>query len=178
MLLGNYHKGSLMTPGAVQGGLANSSGKALEGTIKATMQSKGFTVVPFRKWEKDQGKYGSELLLTNVPYETIYGHRGTTEFLIRSERYNLEIRVECKWQQSSGSVDEKFPYVYLNCVEKMPEATIFIVVDGGGAKSGASIWLRKACASRLFLDGRDEAAKKIHVFTLMEFLVWANATLR
>ncbi len=167
-----------MTQIPMQGGLANSSGKALEGMIVATMQGKGFVVAPYGTWSANPGGYGKELLLKNVPYETIYGHRGKTEFLILSERYGLKIRVECKWQQSSGSVDEKFPYVYLNCVEKMPEATIFIVVDGGGAKSGAVAWLRQACASRLFLDGRDAASKTIQVFSLMEFLVWANTKLR
>lgn len=167
-----------MTQLSMQGGLANSSGKTLEGMIVATMQSKGFDVVPHRTWVTNADKYGKELLLKNVPYDTIYGHRGKTEFLVLSDRYNLKIRVECKWQQSSGSVDEKFPYVYLNCVEKMPEATIFIVVDGDGAKPGAVAWLRKACDSRLFLDGRDEASKKIQVFSLMQFIVWANTTLR
>jgi hypothetical protein len=29
--------------------------------------------------------------------------------------------IECKWQQVSGSVDEKLPYLYLNCIEAMPE---------------------------------------------------------
>jgi hypothetical protein len=49
----------------------------------------------------------------------------------------LEIGIECKWQRISGSVDEKFPYAYLNCIEAMPERDIIIVVDGGGAKQGA-----------------------------------------
>ncbi len=158
-----------------QGGLANSSGNTLERTIIATLQSKGFEVEMYRKWEANPQAYGKELLLKHVPYETIYGHHGNTEFLILSEAYGLEIRVECKWQQSPGSVDEKFPYLYLNCVEKMPESTIFVIVDGGGAKAGAVEWLYRAAESNQYTV---EPTKDIRVMSLSDFLVWANRTLR
>ena len=160
-----------------QGGLANSSGNTLERMVIATFESKGFEVEMYRKWIKKPERYGSELLLRNVPYETIYGHNGNTEFLILSQVYNLEIRIECKWQQSSGSVDEKFPYLYLNCIEKMPESTIIIIVDGGGAKLGAVEWLRLAAkSSRYWKD--DKPQKEILVMNLQEFIVWANITFR
>lgn len=76
---------------------------------------------------------------------------------------------------SSGSVDEKFPYTYLNCVEAMPERDIIIIVDGGGAKQGAVNWLRNAAAARKYAGCRD---KRIQVMNLSEFLVWANRTFR
>ncbi len=165
-----------MTGVIAQGGLANSSGNTLEQTIIATVASKGFAVARYREWVKDPGRHGDELLLRNVPYTTIYGHRGNTEFLLLSARYGLQIRVECKWQQSAGSVDEKFPYLYLNCVEQMPETAIFIVVDGGGAKAGAVEWLRRACMHRLYLAADDP--KQITLMNLVEFISWANQTLR
>lgn len=165
-----------MTTSPKQGNLANSSGNTLEQTVVATLESKGFESEMYRKWEKNPERYGRELLLRNVPFETVYGHRGNTEFLLRSERYELEIRIECKWQQSAGSVDEKFPYLYLNCVEQMPERTIIIIVDGGGAKEGAVIWLKRACESHLYQTLNNQ--KEIHVMSLSEFLVWANQTLR
>ena len=56
-----------------------------------------------------------DLLVRRVPYQSIYGHRGVTEFLAVSASRGLAVRIECKWQQSQGSVDEKFPYLYLNC---------------------------------------------------------------
>jgi hypothetical protein len=159
-----------------QGGLANSSGNTLEKTIIATLASKGFAVANYRQWAKNPATYGTEILLCNVPFETIYGHPGNTEFLLRSARYALEIRIECKWQQSAGSVDEKFPYLYLNCVEQMPEQQILIVVDGGGAKAGAVAWLRRACANRLYLA--PDNPKTITLMTLVDFLVWANQVFR
>ena len=159
-----------------QGGLANSSGSTLEQTIVATLTSKGFPVALYREWIKAPTTYPANILLRNVPYETIYGHRGNTEFLLLSEHYDLNIRIECKWQQSAGSVDEKFPYLYLNCVEQMPEKQIIIVVDGGGAKAGAVEWLRRACADRLYLAPNDP--KSITMMSLVEFLMWANQVFR
>ena len=75
-----------------------------------------------------------------------------------------------KWQQSQGSVDEKFPYLYLNCIQAMPEREIILLIDGNGYKPGALAWLKQAVAS--------QDAKLIHVFNLVEFLVWANRRLR
>ena len=111
-----------------------------------------------------------DLLVRRVPYQSIYGHRGVTEFLAVSASRGLAIRIECKWQQSQGSVDEKFPYLYLNCIHAMPEREIILLIDGNGYKPGALAWLKQAVAS--------QDAKLIHVFNLVEFLVWANRRLR
>lgn len=160
-----------------QGGhLANRSGNTLETTVKATLASKGFEIVRYREWLKKPDKYGDDLVLCNVPFETVYNHKGNTEFLIKSATYDLEVRVECKWQQSSGSVDEKYPYLYLNCVEKMPEQEIIIIVDGGGAKPGAIAWLRVAAENNLYQD--EQNPKNIHVMNLSDFLIWVNKTFR
>jgi hypothetical protein len=158
-----------------QGRLANSAGNTLENTVIGALTSKGFKVVSYRDYARRPDACERELLLTNVPFTTIYGHPGNTEFLIKSEKYRMEIRIECKWQQSSGSVDEKFPYTYLNCIEAMPERDIIIIVDGGGAKQGAVNWLRDAATGGKYAAGRD---KQIQVMSLSEFLVWVNKTCR
>lgn len=160
-----------------QGGFANSFGTTLERTVIATLESKGLVTVPYRQWSAQPTAFGPELLLRNVPYTTIYGHPGKTEFLIRSARYGLEVRIECKWQQSAGSVDEKFPYLYLNCVECMPEPHIIILVDGGGAKAGSIAWLRAVCKARRYTDITN-VSKTIEVMDLRTFLIWANQTFR
>ena len=160
-----------------QGGLANSSGNTLEKTIMGTLQSKGFEIVNYREWNNKKDKYGTELLLRNVPFTTIYEHDGNTEFLLKSAKYSLDIRIECKWQQSPGSVDEKFPYLYLNCVERMPESHIIIVIDGGGAKAGAIEWLRHACENKLYTTTASRA-KTIEIMNLQEFLKWCNNKFR
>jgi len=157
--------------------LANDSGNVLEQTVKSVFSTKGFTKVLYRDWSKNSEKYGKEVLLLNVPFTTIYEHKGTTEFRLISEKYGMDIRIECKWQQVSGSVDEKLPYLYLNCIEAMPEKNIIIVIDGGGWRKGAIKWLREAVQKRKYINEIDPS-KDIKVFSLAEFITWANKTFR
>lgn len=159
-----------------QGGYANSSGSVLESTICSVMSAKGFEIVRYSEYMKRPEQYGTELLLRNVPYKSIYGHMGKTEFLLKSLDYNLVVRIECKWQQSSGSVDEKYPYVYLNSVEAMPEDHIIIVLGGSGAKKEAVEWLKQTASAGKY--GAIEKGKKIEVMSLDGFITWANRTFR
>lgn len=161
------------------GGYASTQGNTLENLVKTIFTSHGFEVVPYSAYIKTKSKhiFGNELLLTNMPYETIYGHRGKTEFLIVSEKYKCNIRVECKWQQSNGSVDEKLPYLYLNAIETMPEDFIIIVIDGKGWKNGAIRWLKDAVKERKYITPESQN-KRIEVFSLPEFLTWANQFFR
>lgn len=162
---------------STQGGTANRQGRILEQTIIPTFDSRDFEIVKHSDWKRNPDKYGTELLLKHVPYTTIYGHRGYTEFLAQSKRYNLNHRIECKWQQSSGSVDEKFPYLYLNCIEAIPEPNVIIIVGGGGMKKGAISWLKRVVSERAYLPDR-AANKNIQVFSLEEFILWANQTFK
>lgn len=159
-----------------QGGIANAQGRTLESVVINTLEQKGLRKVPYKEYATGLNLYGDELLLINVPYETIYGHQGKTEFKIQSQRYG-EYRIECKWQQSAGSVDEKFPYLYLNCIEKMPEANIIIIIDGQGAKPGAVTWLRRAAELKLYTNEHNRN-KNIQVMSLAEFMIWVNQTFR
>ena len=143
------------------GAIANRQGNILEQQVRQAFASHGFREVAFAEYEK----LASGSTLPGVP-----GHRGVTEFLAVSASRGLAIRIECKWQQSQGSVDEKFPYLYLNCIQAMPEREIILLIDGNGYKPGALAWLKQAVAS--------QDATLIHVFNLVEFLVWANRRLR
>jgi len=158
-----------------KGKSANITGNQLEIAVQTVLLNKGFEIEMYRKWEKNPEKYGKELLLKNVPFKTIYGHKGNTEFLLLSEKYNLKIRIECKWQQSAGSVDEKLPYLYLNTIEAMPEKDIMILIDGDGFKTGAKEWLRNAVKEKLYTTEKNNDTN-IMVFSLAEFFTWANNT--
>lgn len=160
-----------------QGGAANHQGNVLERTVVPTFEAHGFEVVAYSAWLKNPANYGTELLLKHVPYTNIYGARGYTEFLAKSARLELNVRIECKWQQSSGSVDEKFPYLYLNCIETMPETDIIIIAGGGGMRSGALPWLKEAVRQKRYMLP-DAPKKNVQVFSIDEFLQWANKTLR
>jgi hypothetical protein len=166
-----------MTKSPTQGSTANHQGSILEKTIIPTFEARNFEVIKYSDWNKNPKKYGTEILLKHVPYTTIYGHPGYTEFLAQSQRYCLNHRIECKWQQSSGSVDEKFPYLYLNCIEAMPEKNIIIIAGGGGMKKGAIPWLKRAVLERHYFPD-DVEKKNINIFSLDEFIRWANQTLK
>ena len=160
-----------------QGGAANHQGRILERTVVPTFESHGFEVVAYSAWKKQPANYGTELLLKHVPYTTIYNQKGFTEFLVKSERFGLNVRIECKWQQSSGSVDEKLPYLYLNCIETMPETDIIIIAGGGGMKPGAIPWLKDAVSQQKYVSS-ETPKKNIQVFSIEEFMTWANKKLR
>lgn len=158
------------------GEFANQTGTTLEAVVQQTLATHGFPAVPWTRWRRHPDRYGPEILLRHVPYTTIYGGRGWSEFVLRSAQYGLTARIECKWQQASGSVDEKFPYLYLNAAYAMPEPLVLLVIDGGGAKPAAVQWLRETAQARRFLAA--DAVKTIRVFTLAEFVAWANSTFR
>lgn len=101
------------------GSYAVSSGRILEGVVEHALVSRGFSVASYKEWRLQLATHSDLLLIKNVPYEGLYEHASTTEFLVLSKKHAVQTRIECKWQQSAGSVDEKFPYLFLNCSEKM-----------------------------------------------------------
>lgn len=86
-----------------------------------------------------------------------------TDFWVRgAPNFPQGLAVEVKWQQSTGSVDEKFPYLALNIQQCYPCPAI-VIADGGGQRPGALQWLRGQVSGNL-----------LAVFSLSEFLAWAN----
>lgn len=56
------------------------------------------------------GKYGL-VVYTEVPLgTTIIGKRRHVDVFVRSEKENLALGIECKYQAGSGTTDEKIPY--------------------------------------------------------------------
>ena len=145
---------------------ASITGNILEKQVQSLFLEKGFEIEMYSKWIKNKDKYGDELLLKNVPFTSIYKHNARTEFLVISKKNNFRIRIECKWQQSSGSVDEKLPYLFLNAKDCMPEKDVMIIIDGKGWKEGAIPWLKESAGNH--------SEKNIMVFSLTEFITWGN----
>ncbi len=71
----------------------------------------------------------------------IYGKQRRVDFILyHPQRWPDCLVIQCKWQASSGSVDEKFPFEVLSI--QMGEFDTIIVLDGGGYSSGAEQWLK------------------------------------
>ncbi len=160
-----------------QGGLANKSGSVLEGIVIGALTAHGFKVIANKDLAKLPASDQEELLIKNVPYTTLYGSKGKTEFLLKSKKYDWQVRIECKWQQSAGSVDEKLPHLYLSAVNAMPEDNVIILIDGDGFRAGAIAWLRDAVKNRLYIP-EEKKKKNIMVMNATEFMTWVNKTFR
>ncbi len=96
--------------------------------------------------------------------QTIYGTEWNVDFtLYNPSGTPISLIIECKWQQSSGSVDEKYPYLVHNIKEQSPYPAI-VLLDGESYKPEAKEWLKKQVDGKLFLG----------VFNMGEFTKWAN----
>lgn len=147
-----------------QGTRANLTGRNLETFIENTLKSKGYDFVKREDFKSycylQQPIYSKQFDVG----ESIYGIKINCDFVLyHPTRHPGCLIIETKWQQSKGSVDEKFPYLVLNIKEQYPYGTI-IVLDGDGYKPGAKKWLREQVGGNLR-----------HVFTMMEFQIWSNS---
>jgi len=127
-----------------QGQRASFNGADFEGIIENVICD--VLEIPSQKWGEPTGKafsHSDNILWKNVPYESIYGTKCRSEFVLNYA--GRRIRIECKSQQSPGSVDEKLPYLVKNFTEKVPEEETIIITNGSGFRDGALEWLREAC---------------------------------
>ena len=94
----------------------------------------------------------------SVVGKTIYGTPLKCDFVLEK----LKILIEVKWQQSAGSVDEKYPFT-VACLKLQKDYRSIIVVDGGNQRAAAIEWLKKQIDDTL-----------IGVYSVSEFIVFLN----
>ena len=95
--------------------------------------------------------------------ESIYGTKRKVDFVLRHpDLWPAGLVIQCKWQASSGSVDEKYPYE-VACINHLSFPTL-IVLDGGGYKPGAKTWLL----------GQVGSGNLRHVFDMGQFARFCN----
>ncbi|WP_009633861.1 PD-(D/E)XK nuclease superfamily protein [Synechocystis sp. PCC 7509] len=155
-----------------QGGRANSSGNVLETTIEGTLighgysaigcnvpkkQRLGFLLSPSNNFQK---RYARQVYIGQGIYDTdIY-----VDFYVIGSSISSGLIIECKWQQSGGSVDEKLPYLNLNIQYCYPVPAI-VLIDGGGMKPKAVTWLSTQTVLNQNL---------LAVHNLTSFIKWSN----
>lgn len=146
-----------------QGTKANYTGNVLENFIENRLNERGYTYVDKKKFKPaiylGQPIYTRQMVIC----KGIYGTDVKCDFILfHPEKHPECLIIESKWQQSSGSVDEKYPYLVLNIQMKYPHKAI-IVLDGDGYKKGALDWLKTQIGNNL-----------TNVFKMAEFNKWAN----
>lgn len=154
-----------------QGAQANLNGKIFEDMCIPLLAQHGFIILSYKEFETMR-KLPVRYVVQQMPYITIYGHKGRTEMVIVDQVQNRVVRVENKYQQAAGSVDEKYPYMYLNAVFAYEEPEVIFVIDGGGFKPGAKKWLIDRINEN-WLDYRS-MGKSIQLMTIAEFINWVN----
>lgn len=158
-----------------QGGRANKSGTVLEMTVEGTLKAHGYLEIcehlpkkRKREWlfsSTDIPKrYAKQVFIGSSIYKTeVY----VDFYILGSPSIPKGLIIECKWQESGGSVDEKFPYLNLNIRDCYPASAI-VVIGGEGMRQGAIDWLRKQIESNSNL---------LAVHKLESFIAWGNKNL-
>ena len=157
---------------------AESTGSVAEATVRGVLTGRGYAefgvqealepepeahqTAMFHDFTRRQRP--SKLFVAQFPIgHSIYGLPLFTDFWVRGAAGLPDgLSIEVKWQQSTGSVDEKFPYLVLNILERYPCPAV-IIADGGGQRPGALQWLRDQVGGNL-----------LAVFSLAEFVAWSN----
>jgi len=154
-----------------QGGkTANKNGTQLENFVKNILEDQEYQFVEKNKFilaieNLDQKLYTQQLNICESIYSIeTHKHQLNADFVIynphKKEKYLI---IECKSQTSSGSVDEKYPYLNENIKYKYPYKTI-VILDAPAAKKGAKIWLKE----------QEKSNEKLQVFQdFSEFEPWA-----
>ena len=138
---------------------ANLSGKRLENHIAAVLDDFGYSKVPSKHFFDLKRRAKNSIYARQCFTGTsIYNRRRRVDIILyHPEKWVDGLIIQCKWQSSSGSVDEKYPFEVLS-INKNPYPTI-VVLDGGGYSSASGAWLRSQAGK----------GNLIHVHNLGEF---------
>jgi len=147
---------------------ANKNGQTLQNKVMRIFSRKGVQTVNYRHYWK-MAKQNKSILLKNVPYLNIAGARTYSEFVLLHQKLKMPIRIECKWQSSQGTLDEKLFLLYHNMTLCVREPVVIVIVDGGGARDEWINWLKNAC--------NKTHDKDIKVMNIKEFSQWVKQLL-
>ena len=141
---------------------ANRTGNSLERFVREALQARGYDEFWNHKASvfANRKTLGGKQFVRQVPVgDTIYETTRKADFLILNrDKFPEDLIIECKWQQSKGSVDEKYPFLIFNIVRTgIPTV---VLMDGGGYKPAALRWLKENA-------GKNRAL--LAVWTMAEF---------
>lgn len=146
---------------------SNATGNNLERFVLHALRDKGYTEF----WNHKNTAFESRAAIGGKQYmrwlpvgTTIYKTQRIADFfIVNPALFPSNLIIECKWQQVSGSVDEKYPFLLFNIIRTgIPTV---ILLDGGGYKPAALAWLK----DQVNPDGALQA-----VWTMAEFQTRVN----
>lgn len=162
---------------------AIKSGAAFEDRISDVLTSYGFTVESHSGYGGDDNnnelslKNSKERIALRQPsYTTLYGGPGRYDFLLLAPELEESVWIETKFQKTSGSIDEKAPYVFFNALSAVPGKHVIILVGGEGWRDGAVKWIYAAKDDRRFKEMANYPNKRVDVMNPKEFKAWLDQT--
>ena len=123
-----------------KGARANRRGRTLENSVRDLLSEEYEHVSAMRFFalrDLNQPIFAEQCFIGR----DIYGKNRRVDFILyHPQRWPHCLVIQCKWQASRGSVEEKYPYEVLSI--QMNEFDTIIVLDGGGYSGGAESWLK------------------------------------
>lgn len=123
---------------------ANHTGNRLERFVEHALIDNGYTEFANHREQMfaNRNSIGGKQFAKQIPCGmSIYETKRKCDFLVvNKDKFPNGLIIECKWQQSAGSVDEKYPFTLFN-IYKIGVPTI-IILAGGGYKPAALKWLK------------------------------------
>lgn len=119
-----------------QGRKANNNGRYFEQLIAQSLRSRGYAEyqqVPVAP------QFAFFIYQHRGRFSSIYGIDMTVDFYVwHPGKYPNGLIIECKYQETQGTADEKFPYTILSL--KKAGIPVILLVIGQGAKRKAIGW--------------------------------------
>ncbi len=160
---------------------AESTGSVAESTVRGVLTGRGYVELSTQEALETKPEVAQTAMFRDFTRRPRPARLFVAQYAIGQSIYSLPLNadfwvcgapglpaglaIEVKWQQSTGSVDEKFPYLVHNIKECYP-CPALVIADGGGQRPGALHWLRGQAGGNL-----------LAVFSLAEFMAWANRNL-
>ena len=119
-----------MTVDVEAGRIANLTGKQFEQTVEQRLQQVGFI-----KWNGSGEEPNKWYRSQAVVGDNAIGARHKVDFLL-----STGLIIECKWQASSGSVDEKYLWTVHNLDFSGHQS--LLVMEGGGCRPAMLSFLK------------------------------------
>ena len=124
----------------VRGSRANKRGRTLENAVSDLLEEDYQRVSAARFFalrELRQPIFTEQCVIGR----DIYGKNRRVDFILyHPQRWPACLVIQCKWQSSTGSVEEKYPFEVLSI--QLNEFQTIVVLDGGGYSAGAENWLK------------------------------------
>jgi len=123
---------------SAQGRSANFTGRTLETRVSMLLDECGYA----KKTKLINDAETPYYVAQSRQFKSIYGGPMRIDFYVwHPAKYQSGLVIECKSQETAGSVDEKYPYTLMNL--QQTGCAAILLIEGDGPKHGALAWCIK-----------------------------------